>query len=956
MNGIATLLILALSPLPVMAQTAVPQTGPRPGQTPAPRTQPVKPSPSPTPKPQAPKPPAGKGPKTKPSPTPTPRDPKVEFDKAVAYADPEERLVAFQDYLAYFPDSPDTKRIKELMVSARAETAEKLLQEGDKENGVEMFKTAVHEAPAPASDDLFSKVILKVPAALFVREERTAAFEVAADAERLAGTNAKQLLGIATFYLSVQYGTEAIRIAKKAVEVSPELPLAYFTLGAATRLNFRLDESAAAYGKALELDPVSMSARKNLADLKRALGQPAEAAKLYAEILEKDAGDQGARSALALTLFDLGKREDAEAEMAKALEANPSDARLLSGAAFWYASKGDGAKAVELGQRSQTADPTFTWGYVAEARGLLLQNKPLEAEKVLLIARATANFPTLNYEIAAARYSAGLYREAVEILASSFEYKDGTVSTYLGNRVLADSDSIPDLLKLERKGAVLETNIKDDASTAAGLKGLLEFSAALAKTDKVDEARLLKGADAFIGGKDNMQTHRQLFVASRLLTNRVALAKAADYTKAAVSGLDASLDVPTPVAAVLADELYDTRVSALSRGEVVIVPQIDNQTLTSVMRGRIEELTGWSLLLQNDPAQAALRFRRGLTVLPEKSVWWRTSLWRLGNALEADNKPKEAIESYIKAYDKDNPDQEKYLYIEKLYGKTYGTLNGLPVRIGERPAQEQDSAPPRPEASESPKTAPSTEKIPDSVPVAPTDGKASNDGTKLPENAPAAVKADEPPPKETSNPKNAPPDAFDEADGDAAARKLEAEKKNGAAPRPPVMKPIKSLPALPEVSTIVLTDTDAERTSVATDSILVLDPDESDLSSPPPPKANFRPAPGANTGPGRSRVVSGGSQSASKECGIVASRDEVTILPSVGLWGLLVDLRNGDNKTLSAASGNPEDVSVRREASPNGDGRAFFAIRSISARAGDYRVTISSPCDRKEIKVLVRGL
>jgi hypothetical protein len=51
------------------------------------------------------------------------------------------------------------------------------------------------------------------------------------------------------------------------------------------------------------------------------------------------------------------------------------------------------------------------------------------------------------------------------------------------------------------------------------------------------------------------------------------------------------LDVPNPAAAVLADELYQSRQLAIARNELIIVPDVPRQTLSNILRGRIEDIT-----------------------------------------------------------------------------------------------------------------------------------------------------------------------------------------------------------------------------------------------------------------------------------------------------------------------------------------------------------------------------
>ena len=116
------------------------------------------------------------------------------------------------------------------------------------------------------------------------------------------------------------------------------------------------------------------------------------------------------------------------------------------------------------------------------------------------------------------------------------------------------------------------------------------------------------------------------------------------------------------------------------------MPDVPRATLLSVLRGKIEDTTGSALLQQGNAAEAIIRFRRAISVLPEKSAWWRASVWRLGSALAADGKDKEALDSYIKSYVIDKPDGARYAAIEALYRKVYGNADGLEAKIGVNPA------------------------------------------------------------------------------------------------------------------------------------------------------------------------------------------------------------------------------------------------------------------------------
>nr|MBA2737842.1 tetratricopeptide repeat protein [Pyrinomonadaceae bacterium] len=488
--------------------------------------------------------------------------------------------------------------------------------------------------------------------------------------------NAKQLLGLATFYLGIENAAEAERLANKVIAFNANLPAAYRTLGLAYRINFQLEESANAYAKALELDAESIVSKRSLAEMKRAVGKSDESAALYREILAKDETDAPAQTGLALALFDAGKRAEAEAEMTKSLAANPNNLPLLVGAAYWYAANNDGAKAVELAGKAVEIEPRYTWAHIALAHGFTQQKRPLEAERTLLAARQYGNFPTLDYELAAARLAAGFYREAADALRRAFVVKGETIETRLGGRLSKEAKNFIELLDLERRASIFQPQSADNPEAAEKLKSLLDFSQKLDAAPP-DETEIAKAAEEFVKGDDKMKPHRQLFAANRLLQSNKSLPKALELAQAAVGKTDAALDVPNASAAVLADELYESRTLAATRNQLVLVPEISRQTLSSILRGRIEEISGWTLYQQNKPAEAAVHLKRAVSVLPEKSAWWNSSMWRLGASLQADGKEKEALDAYIKSLPKDSYDSAKYSIIESLYQKINGSVEGL---------------------------------------------------------------------------------------------------------------------------------------------------------------------------------------------------------------------------------------------------------------------------------------
>jgi tetratricopeptide (TPR) repeat protein len=859
---------------------------------------------------------------------------KEEFEKAVALTNPLERIAALQKFLKNFPKSAEKTRALELIVSARGQIGDDKLRLGETASGIEFFKAAVKDAPVPVSDELFTGLLLQFPTNLFSRGQVEAAVELAKSIEEKIGENPKHILALATFYLGTENGAQAKRLAEKAILAEtnltekPEksnLPAAYQLLGLANRINFDFEESANSYTKALELDGASNVSRRGLAEMKRSLGKPDEAIALYKEILAKDETDETAKTGLILALFDTGKRAEAETEMAKSLEANPNNLFLLVGAAYWYAAHNEGAKAVDLAQKAIAFEPRYTWSYIALARGQMAQKLPLEAEKTLLKARQYGDFPTLDYELAAARMQAGFYRDAAEILKRSFFVKEDYIKAWIGNRVPLEAKSFLELLAVERRASIFEPLAADNNDNAEKLKNLLELSQKFDAAD-ASETEIVDLADKFISGEDNMKLHRQLFVARRLLQQKKALPKILEIMQSSVSKVDAALNAENAASAVLAEELYTSRAYALSRGELVIVPSVPRQTLSKILRGEIEEIYGWTLFQQNKSGEAVVRLKRALTVLPEKSAWWRSSMWRLGAALEAEGKSAEALDSYIKSYLDAEPDAAKYLVIEALYQKINGTTDGLGEKIGAKPtiipnipnAQNQTVAQTTETKTEStPVATPTAEATPQPNLVVVTTEISSNSQTETPATpsfSPTPVPA------------------------------LTGETKIESSPSPLPEKQVQNERETIEKARAVKSETETKTVETSNTPKPLFEPIIITI-----PKT-------VTSGETRERKASEEKTEEIAPCTIVASQENVSLLSGGGSLGVLVGFeKEGDLKQIKAVSSSPKDVEVIYEPDIGEDsGRAFFLVKSISAVKGAFTVTFESPCGKKEIIVKVR--
>jgi tetratricopeptide (TPR) repeat protein len=660
----------------------------------------------------------------------------------------EQRVVLLQVFIDTHLASKSMGRAKELLVSARAALGDERLKNGDRAGGTEQLLLAIADAPLNPSEKLFSGVISQIPLNLYMRNEPAAAAKAAQDIEAKFGADPKRLLTLAGYYISTERGSEAIRLATKAVQLAPDLAEAHEGLGLALHISLRLDEAAAEYKRALELNPNSKSARRSLADLDRAFGKSEDALAFYRQQLDADPKDKAARNGMILSLLDLGRADEAKSELEKATAADPRNVTLLAGAAYWFAAHNDNELALRLAGSAVAVEPRYTWSQIALARALVAQRKPLDAERALRFARQYGKFPTLDYELASTLAAASLYDEAAEVLMQSFSVKDGEIETRLGGQAVAKNASFIELLAPERRASIFQSTAADTENNAKLLKALLLFTTAInvEPGGTINEENATAAAKEFAGGDDAARVHRQLYAASRLLQKGIGYQAAYELAEAARSSAAAGLTVPALTLAIQADEFRAIRARAIAAGGTPDIPEAPRNVLSNLLRGRIEDLTGWALFNQDKLDEAVDHLKRAVAILPEGTPAAHTSLWHLGAALERQDKKSEALNYYIKSYNSGEPDAGRRAIIEQLYRKVNGSLEGLDVRIGPGPAalSSQTTAPEnasgavtQPPASSSPESAPAATPEPAPEKAAPQVAEASPTPAATPESTPA---------------------------------------------------------------------------------------------------------------------------------------------------------------------------------------------------------------------------
>jgi tetratricopeptide (TPR) repeat protein len=200
------------------------------------------------------------------------------------------------------------------------------------------------------------------------------------------------------------------------------------------------------------------------------------------------------------------------------------------------------------------------------------------------------------------------------------------------------------------------------------------------------EDELAAIAQDFTAGNDAMRTYRQIYVADKLLRKKVAFSTVIELMDQAMAGVEAALSVPTATLAVQPEEYSDIRARALAQGGTPRIPDAPRDALSGLLRGRIEDLAGQALFNLDKSAEAVTRLRRAVNASPEGTPLWRSALWHLGAALEANGKNDQALLYYIKSYLAGPPDPARRSVIENVYKKVNGTLDGLDDKIGPVPA------------------------------------------------------------------------------------------------------------------------------------------------------------------------------------------------------------------------------------------------------------------------------
>jgi len=182
---------------------------------------------------------------------------------------------------------------------------------------------------------------------------------------------------------------EAIEHYREAIEISPLYMDARVNVAAALMTTGRTEEAMQHYRAAMRLSPGEALIPMNLAVALMGEGRLEEAATLFRQVLERQPDDPSAHGALGVVLARLGKHDEAILHFRRSVAANPDDAetRVNLGTALlkqeaWQEARAQLSKAVRLDPANVSARKNL--GVLLARQGRLLEAKTHLEEAVRL--------------------------------------------------------------------------------------------------------------------------------------------------------------------------------------------------------------------------------------------------------------------------------------------------------------------------------------------------------------------------------------------------------------------------------------------------------------------------------------------------------------------------------------------------------------------------------------------
>jgi tetratricopeptide (TPR) repeat protein len=643
--------------------------------------------------------------------------PREALDRARTAATQPERIDLLEKFLRIYGSDALVGEARQLLMREYALKGEQMLREANPQAAMQAFKNVFRVTPAIISDKVFGQYIFSLPMAMNAFGYRIESADLMRSFETRFADNSNRLIEIGFFYVQIEAPLEAIRVLDRAVQLAPQDHRAHNSLGTAYLINLRLDEAAAEFQRALELDARDEYANLNLGNLARAANDFEGAIKYYRRQLAIKADDAEPHGGLAIAMLALGRDEEATPEIKRAIELAPADYRFLVQLAHFYVTRRKAALARPLIEQALKIEPRYGWALLTKANVDMLDGRYGDALGTLIGAQAQASFPTLTFELVKTLMALDGYDQALEVMSKAFTINDtGEFETLLGGAIRARSPRLDNLLERERHAALYlndnpTTSLQYRLAEALGKIDYYSKTALAARkpdqpaaprrrapgkapapsgaraneqdglsgvtrprrsTDNSTElsagndaglpgmSELLRAITTFTTLDDGRQPFRMVWVARKLTENNLALDAAVQLARRAITMADAATE---------------------PAGSMRDAPLLDREGRRAVFMGRAYDALGWVLLRKGDTASAVQNLSKSVEIYPECAER-RAVLWHLAVATQESGNEQRALDLYIASYDPNLPASTvRRTQIESLYKKLKGSLTGLDEKL-----------------------------------------------------------------------------------------------------------------------------------------------------------------------------------------------------------------------------------------------------------------------------------
>ena len=666
--------------------------------------------------------------RTRPRPTPPRPQPKPEsaamtpqetLDRVRASTDQQEKIGLLERLLAANPAEPFNLQARELLMREYALKGEQMLREGNPKAATQAFKSAVRVAPAVINDKIFGQYIFPLPMAMNAFGYRSESVDLMRAIEPRFAEDANRMIEVGFFYVQIEAPLEALRVLEQAVRLAPQDHRAHNSLGTALLVNLRLDDAAAEFQRALELDSSDEYANLNLGNLARASGAYDRAIDFYRRQIRLKPDDGEAHGGMAIAMLALGRDEEAQAEIRKT-QSLAGDYRFMTQLAYFYTTRKKAQQARTLIQQALKIEPRYGWALITKGNIDQLEGRYGDALGTLIQAQAQATFPTLTFELVKALMSLDGYDQAIEVMDKSFKVNEaGEFETLLGGAVAARSPRLDVLLERERQASLFlndqpttslqyrlaetlgkmdyyikqvvaakksaspasarrrgrptqtqaEPAGQDDPGSPSRPRRARDSSAGEATTLELSAgsdaglpgvAELMRAITQFTTLDDGRQPFRMVWVSRRLTENNLALDAAEQLARRALAMADAATE---------------------PAGSMRDAPLLDRDGRRSVFLGRAYDALGWVQLKKGNSAAAVESLLKSVQAyLP--SAERKAAMWHLAVAMQEAGDNRRALDFYIASYEPEAATAAvRRAQIEALYKKVNGSLTGLEEKL-----------------------------------------------------------------------------------------------------------------------------------------------------------------------------------------------------------------------------------------------------------------------------------